>query len=201
LGEIEEITGPVCARCGRPMERSGGLCSECAAGETEFFLARSFGHYKPGGLLARGITGLKYKGEKALARELGPLLDRGYTGELMHEAQAITYVPLSSEKLADRGFNQARLLATFLGRKVDLPVIKTLRKTKVTSPQAELGRKERLVNVRDCFDVIRPISVDSILLVDDVFTTGSTVNECSKVLKLGGAKRVFVATLARSYPD
>lgn len=198
---MEEITGPVCARCGRPMERSGGLCSECAGGETEFFLARSFGHYKPGGLLARGITGLKYEGEKALARELGPILNRGYTGELIHEAQAITYVPLSSKKLAERGFNQARLLATFLGQEVGLPVIQTLRKTQNTSPQAELGRKERLLNLRNCFEVIEPISVDSILLVDDVFTTGSTVSECSKVLKRGGAKRVFVATLARSYPD
>ncbi len=201
LNSFEEITGPVCERCGKPAPESGGLCSMCAKGEREFFLARSFGLYEPGGGLAESIKGLKYEGEKALAKNLAPLLERGKTGEMIDKAEAVTFVPLSNEKLEDRGFNQAELLARVLARRKDLPLLETLVKNEMTRPQAELGREERLTNVRGSFAYREEIDRESILLVDDVFTTGATVDECSRVLKRAGAGRVYVVTLARSYPE
>ncbi len=196
---FERITPPVCRKCGAPTSRPGRLCYDCVAGGREFFLARSFGLYRPGGLLAETITGLKYKKEKALARELGPLLARGVTGELAEKAEAITFVPLSRSKLKERGFNQAKLLAQALSGEVDLPVIDALVKTRETGPQAELDRSERLVNVEGSFEPRGPIDYGSVLLVDDVFTTGSTATECSRALKEGGAEKVYVVTVGRSY--
>ncbi|MEF8799237.1 MAG: ComF family protein, partial [Candidatus Bipolaricaulota bacterium] len=194
LDSFEEITGPICEKCGQPARKPGGVCSECSEGNREFFLARSFGRYKPGGGLAESIKGLKYEGEKALAKGLAPLLARGESGEFLERVDAITFVPLSREKLADRGFNQAELLAQSLARDRGIPSFQTLIKERATKPQAELGREERLVNVRGSFTYRKRVDYESVMLVDDVFTTGATVDECSKVLKEAGVGRVFVAT-------
>ncbi|MEF8726300.1 MAG: ComF family protein [Candidatus Bipolaricaulota bacterium] len=200
LDSFEEITGPICEKCGQPARKPGGVCSECSEGNREFFLARSFGRYKPGGGLAESIKGLKYEGEKALAKGLASLLARGESGEFLERVDAITFVPLSRKKLADRGFNQAELLAQSLARDRGIPSFQTLIKERATKPQAELGREERLVNVRGSFTYRKRVDYESVMLVDDVFTTGATVDECSKVLKEAGVGRVFVATLARSFP-
>ncbi|MBS3765006.1 ComF family protein [Candidatus Bipolaricaulota bacterium] len=200
LDSFEQITDPICERCGKPTLKTGGVCSECAGGDREFFLARSFGLYKPGGGLAEAISGLKYEGEKALSKDLAPLLDKGKPGELLEEVDALTFVPLSRTKLKDRKFNQAELLAREVSRMTGVPLFRTLVKSEQTRPQAELNREERLINVRGSFDYEETISYDRVLLIDDVFTTGSTADECSRVLKEAGAERVYVATLARSYP-
>lgn len=200
LSSFKEITGPICERCGKPAPDSGGLCEDCSDGDREFFLARSFGLYEPGGGLAESIKGLKYEGERALARDLAPLLGQEGNSELLERAEAVAFVPLSSEKLERRGFNQAELLARSLARAENLPVIETLYKSMETRPQADLGRADRLINVQGSFAYRREIEFDSVLLVDDVFTTGATVDECSKVLKRAGTERIYVATLARSYP-
>ncbi|MFP4508356.1 MAG: double zinc ribbon domain-containing protein [Candidatus Acetothermia bacterium] len=201
LDDFQEITGPVCEKCGKPSLKSGGLCSRCATGDREFFLARSFGSYEPGGGLAKSIKGLKYEGERALAKDLGALLELGETGDLVEQVEAVAFVPLSREKLEERGFNQAELLARVLARRRDLPLLRALEKVEVTRPQAELGREQRLVNVRGSFSYTEEVDYESVLLVDDVFTTGATVDECSRVLKRAGAERVYVVTLARSYPE
>lgn len=200
LDSFEQITDPICEKCGRPTLKSGGVCPECAKGEREFFIARSFGLYRPGRGLAEAIAGLKYEGEKALSRDLAPLLDQGKTGELVEKVDALTFVPLSRNKLKDRKFNQAELLARNVSRITGIPLFRTLDKSEPTRPQAELSREERLINVRGSFDYEETIHRDRVLLIDDVFTTGSTVDECSRVLKTAGADRVYVATLARSYP-
>lgn len=199
LGALKKVSGPVCARCGKPAAEAGRLCPQCAAGEREFFLARSYGQYRPDTLLSKAITGMKYRGERALATELGPLLNQGLTGELVRRGELITYVPLTDRKLRERGFNQAKLLARYLAQEVDLPLVEALMKTRETQPQAELGRKERRTNLKDSFAPVRTIHRDEVLLIDDVFTTGATATECSKALKHAGAKRVYVVTLARSY--
>lgn len=201
LDSFEKITDPVCEKCGKPALKSGGVCEECAKGNREFFLARSFGLYRPGRGLAEAIAGFKYEGEKALGSDLARLFDRGKTGYLLRKADALTYVPLSRNKRRDRKFNQAELLARAVSRENDIPLFRTLEKTENTRPQAELSREERLNNVRGSFAWEETVDYDSVLLIDDVFTTGSTVDECSKVLKDAGAERVYVVTLARSYPE
>lgn len=201
LDSFEQITDPICEKCGKPVLKSGGVCPECAKGDREFFLARSFGLYKPGRGMAKAIAGLKYEREKALSNDLAPLLGWGKTGDLLEEADALTFVPLSRKKLKDRKFNQAELLARKVSRITGISLFQTLVKSEPTEPQAELSREERLENVRGSFDYEETIDHDRVLLIDDVFTTGSTADECSRVLKEAGAERVYVATLARSYPE
>jgi ComF family protein len=103
--------------------------------------------------------------------------------------------------LRERGFNQALLLAKELGRRTGIPYFKTiLKKTKPTLPQVNLSGAEREKGLRAAFHVVgkKELLGKSVLLVDDVYTTGATVNECSKVLVKGGAGRVDVLTLAHA---
>jgi len=109
----------------------------------------------------------------------------------------ITYVPMSRRDRRNRGFNQAQLLAKGLGERIGIPVCKTLAKVQETTPQAALPARERRRNLRGAFQLIRSAK-EKALLVDDIYTTGSTVEECARTLKQGGYKAVFVLTVARA---
>lgn len=113
---------------------------------------------------------------------------------------AIIAVPLHPDRLREREFNQALLLAHHLGKQWNIPVLtNVLNRTKPTQPQTSLTRRERLKNLRRCFSVTTPSAVEgkTTLVVDDVFTTGTTVNECAKALRKAGVQAVYVQTLAR----
>jgi len=110
-------------------------------------------------------------------------------------------VPLHKKRLRLRGFNQALLLAHGVSLRFRIPLnYDNLVRTRYTRPQVELSGRERAENVRGAFDLIRSAEVceKKILLIDDVFTTGATMNECAKVLKDAGAGSVTVLTLART---
>ena len=110
-------------------------------------------------------------------------------------------VPLHKERLRERGFNQALLLVRELSRRTGIPYRKrVLQKKRPTVPQVKLSGVEREKGVRGAFHLLEKEEVEgkSILLVDDVYTTGATVNECARVLLAGGAKRVDVLTLAHA---
>jgi ComF family protein len=110
-------------------------------------------------------------------------------------------VPLHPQRLRERGFNQALLLAEDVGRRLGIPCRKgILQKRKPTAPQVSLSGTERERGVRGAFVLGREGEVEKkgILLIDDVYTTGATVNECAKVLLQGGAKRVDVFTLTHA---
>jgi len=110
-------------------------------------------------------------------------------------------VPLHPKRLRWRGFNQALILAREVGRLWRLPVDPfILRRSRETPPQTELSEEERTKNVRGAFavDPRKSVEGESLLLVDDVYTSGATVNECSRALQRAGAKEVHVLTLART---
>ncbi|MDZ4224370.1 MAG: ComF family protein, partial [bacterium] len=115
---------------------------------------------------------------------------------------AITYVPLHWRRQWMRGFNPAHLLADQITKKTGLALVHALKKTKHTKPQAKMDGEERLQNIKDVFglskNALRQINGKNLLLIDDVLTTGSTANECAKVLKNAKAKTVAVLTLARA---
>ena len=112
---------------------------------------------------------------------------------------AVIPVPLSPSGLKERGFNQALLLAYHLSKKKNLPLLMdVLQKVADTPPQVGLSAKERAANVRKAFACRKKLSDMSILLIDDVMTTGATVNACSKQLLKAGAKNVYVLTLSRA---
>ena len=109
----------------------------------------------------------------------------------------LTYVPMTRRACREREYNQGELLAKSLGKRLMLPVLVTLAKQYETPPQKSLGYHARSGNVLGVFDVIDPtVRGKTLLLVDDVMTTGATLNECAKMLKIYGAKRVFAVTVA-----
>lgn len=194
LTRLERLAPPWCEICGGPLPHDGSdLCARCAHSRVPFARARSFGPYEGG--LARLIQLLKYHGERALARDLAPLLITVLDGM---EIEGLTFVPMSPSRRRARGFNQAELLARHLGRRLGVPVFPALRKTRETPPQEALSRPERLRSLGGAFAPLGPARCESVLLVDDVYTTGATVTECSRALRTAGYERVFVVTLART---
>jgi competence protein ComFC len=203
---LERLTpGPpaYCLCCGRffPGSVSPHLCRACLTSRPPYALHRSAAPYE--GLLRELIILLKYRGCGVLARDLVRFL-LGAVGEdecLWHGLEAIVPVPLHPRKKRKRGFNQSEAIAREIGRARGLPVLRrALRRVRNVPPQTSLEAEDRRRNVARAFapGPRGPLRGLTVLLVDDVYTTGSTAGECCRVLRRAGAKEVRVVTLARS---
>jgi ComF family protein len=193
-----------CARCDRPFVSPVAttyspqhLCHTCVEHPPSYTRAWTLYPYTPP--LQDAIRLLKYQGKISLAPPLANLMLN-----LLPQLDAIDLiipVPLHHERLCHREFNQALLLADHIGRHLNISISYTnLIRTTSTLPQTSLSRKSRLKNLRHAFVVRHPAQLMNkrILLIDDVFTTGTTVNECAKTLRRSGSADVFVLTLART---
>ncbi len=205
------ISAPLCSCCGLMFKsRQGGdhFCGDCITHPKNFRIARAA--VANNQQLMTAIHRFKYAGKIQLAGLLGGLMLNAY--ERFWELEPfdlILPVPLHSKKFRKRGFNPSYLLirswqsisnpsaAALSGVPVNTDV---LIKSKVTLPQTGLGRQQRLKNVKGAFRVKDPQKVNSkkLLLIDDVYTTGATVNECARVLLKAGAELVDVLTVARA---
>ncbi len=200
---LAPIASPFCSKCGLPFisrEGEDHTCSECLVEEKYFRRARAFGVYD--GSLMDAIHRFKYAKRASFARPLSALVRvtffRFWDVNSIH---LIVPVPLHMKRLRERGFNQSFLLIRRWARQEGLPFDGlTLSRSRWTEPQTALSRKERHKNIKGAFAVKDPEKIvgQKILLVDDVYTTGSTVNECARVLMEAGAKFVDVLTLARA---
>lgn len=196
--DIQWILPPHCPRCGQPFPRgsTSHLCSDCLRQRLSFDWGRAVAMYQ--GVLAEAIQRFKYQGEVNLAGPLGWFWNKVNLEGLTFEA--IIPVPLHPSRLRERGFNQSLLLGKTLGKIHHKMVLAgALRRIRNTIPQVQLDHSEREKNVRGAFAVRNQEEImdKRVLLVDDVFTTGATVNECARVLKKAGAKEISVLTLAR----
>lgn len=119
--------------------------------------------------------------------------------EYLKELDYITFVPMTKKKEARRGFNQSKYLAQKLSNNFKIPCIEAILKTKKNKTQSLLKRKERFANVKDVYKVNDSFVVKgkSFVLVDDIYTTGATIDECSRVLKQKGAKRICILVIAK----
>ncbi|HYQ60514.1 MAG TPA: ComF family protein [Desulfatiglandales bacterium] len=197
------IESPICSLCGRPFSDGAErdrVCEDCIRKRPSYDVARA--PYLYDGALMTAIHELKYAQRSHLADSLGSLLAsfaQTWIGEL--KGCLIMPVPLHPRRLRTRGFNQSLLLARCVASKTgsDLDFL-SLRRTRFTKPQTELSSEERKKNVRKAFEVVKPEAVKgrTIVLVDDVATTGSTLNECAKALKRAGADSVLCLVLART---
>jgi ComF family protein len=165
-----------------------------------FTTARALGYYE--GPLQEAIHRWKYQGRTPLTALFGEWMAGAFQRH-WHPSSVdlLVPVPLHTHRLRERGFNQALLLAKEISRRTGIPYQKRiLQKRKPTPPQVNLSGSEREKGVKGAFWLTEKKGADglSILLLDDVYTTGATVNECSKVLIAGGAKRVDVFTLAHA---
>lgn len=206
LAEFESLSfegEPLCPRCGVPCGPAGigahGVrCGRCRKTEPAFFEARGFGHYE-GGLRA-AVLRMK-KGEPALARPLGLLVARA-AAALAVMPDVVVPVPIHGDRLFERGFNQAAFLARETANVLGLPCVHgALERLTGGAKQTLAGRDARAANVRGAFaatETAARLRDRSVLLVDDVITTGSTAESCAAVLLGAGAARVSVAAVARA---
>lgn len=192
------IAAPLCPVCGLMFVKSGGashLCALCIKNHYAFDRARSaFCYNKEISVL---IHSLKFVGKKTGLRTMAVLVENSSLQELS-TPDIIVPVPLHPIKLRSRGFNQSQLLAKIFFPDQTEKIDHCLIRTRPTRPQTGLKGNERRKNVVGAFAVRDAMQIrgKKICLVDDVFTTGTTVNECAKTLKKAGASSVEVATLA-----
>lgn len=198
-GRLKRVEDP-CALCGAPS--AGGLCPRCGAGPAPgpelVRAALSFGPE-----VRSLVHAFKYRGRERLAAPLGELMAEA--ARAMPELsgfELLVPVPLHPRRLAERGYNQAELLAREAGRRLGLPVALLLERRRATPPQARLSdRRSREANVAEAFGAAPGASGTAkdrgVLLIDDVCTTGSTLAACAAVLRDAGAARVGAFVLAR----
>lgn len=186
--------GPGCRFCGTPMDYAGMVCGQCLQ-RTQHYHELLFCH-DYAGPLAELIKGFKYLGQLSLGPALGHLLVNSTgTAEAGGRTQ-VTALPMHSARYRSRGYNQAALLADYYAEKLQLPRAQPLTRIAATPPLEKMNRKARERAVRNAF-AAKPVSGDWIL-VDDVFTTGATVNAASRALRRAGANTVTVVCLART---
>ncbi|MGH7827766.1 MAG: double zinc ribbon domain-containing protein [Candidatus Binatia bacterium] len=207
--QIQIISHPLCTVCGRPFFDAGGedhLCGGCLSRPSRFVAARAWACYPRDQLaehpLRRVVQKFKYGRKVSLGKPLGRLMAAGCEEFLTGcEVDLILPVPLHPKRLRWRGFNQSVLLAREVSRAYGIPLNRyALCREKETAPQTELSEDDRKRNVRGAFSVASKEAINGrrILLIDDVYTSGATVNECCRALKRAGAKAVYVVTLARA---
>lgn len=207
-GDLPRLAPPFCANCGEAFEgRIDGRfeCPNCSKLKFSFEFARSTTVRDERTL--EMIHRLKYGREIHLARELGRLAAESFADPRLDPAVAgrwpLVPVPLYRKRQQHRHFNQAEEISKVLSHRTGLPLLKGLRRTRSTETQTRLSRAQRLENLRGAFvltaDGQRWIekSRAGAILIDDVFTTGSTVDECAKILRRGGFQEVFVVTVMR----
>jgi ComF family protein len=176
------------------------LCGQCRQRPPAFSYARAATSY--GDVARQALHAFKFGGRRALAAPLGDLLAETAAASLPHpRPDLIVPVPLHPARERDRGFNQSLLLARRLGRAWNCPVrADALARPVATVPQVDLSAEQRRANVRGAFVLRRPelIAGRHVVVVDDVFTTGSTVTACAQILRRGGAGTIGVLTVARA---
>ena len=206
---LDLLFPPKCPFCGRLLDKGEPLCPACqrelpwltgAAGETRVELTGGcVSPLRYQGAAREGIRGYKFGGISSRCRPFGLLVaqcvrDRGY------EADLVSWPSLSAKRRRKRGYDQAQLLAKEVGKILGLPVVKTLEKAHRPAQSGLDGLEARRVNVLGAYTAVNPENFrgKTILLVDDVLTTGSTLSECAATLRAAGAAAVVCATLARA---
>ncbi len=182
-----------CPQCSLPTTH-GERCGACLKDPPDF--SRTIALFRYEFPVDRIIHALKYGHQLPLAAWLGARL-----AELANAADhdLVLPLPLHPERLHERGFNQSGEIARSLARALDLPLdVDSLTRTRPTPPQAALPLKERSRNVRGAFACAADLSGKRVLLVDDVMTSGATLRECARVIKLHGASGIAVAVVARA---
>jgi ComF family protein len=201
---VKPIEAPYCRQCGyafpsKVIEPDKALCGACRRRIYRFDFARACGLFQDP--LKEIIHQFKYRSHPSLARPLAGRLATLYSAHQDElRADVIIPIPLHSRRERERGFNQSFELSKHLAKLTGIRVERRwLRRTRPTKVQAGLSRRERRLNMRGAFEVSGKAQLEgrSVLLVDDVFTTGATLNECARILKQQGAGKVNALTIAR----
>ncbi len=197
LSQIPRVEPPFCARCGDKVA-ADDLCARCRTSPLQIERIRAAVYFE--GALREAIHHLKYKGHTALVKPLGNLMATHWQQHPM-PADVVVPVPLHATRLHERGYNQAALLARELAQQAGLTLDeKTLVRKRATAPQVKLSARERRKNVHDAFCCCNDeLARKRVLLIDDVCTTGATLEACAIALHESGVRSVQALTLARAH--
>lgn len=194
---VHYLSGALCCQCGKKLaDCEAEYCGDCRRRRHLFTAGRALYEY---GDIAPALYRFKYEGRREYAgffgRELAGQLG-GYIRSL--EPDGLVPIPMYPAKERRRGYNQAGLLAQAMGRELNLPVYpKLVSRIRNTRPLKELNSEERVNNLKRAFNLAENgVKLKTIILVDDIYTTGSTMDQVSAVLLAGGCQKVYFVTLA-----
>jgi ComF family protein len=200
--QAPKIEAPFCQQCSQPFEgeiTGEFVCHQCKERRLHFDCAVA--RFRSRGVVREFMHRFKYERQFYLRHPLANWLMEAVEDERINGQpfDAFVPVPLHPVRHREREFNQAEVLARLLARRTGKPVLPALKRTRYTTTQTKLDREERMENLRNAFRVRHASAVNNrhLVLVDDVFTTGSTVDECARVLRQAGAASVRVVTVAR----
>ncbi len=184
-----------CPLCGGAL--IDGECGICSS--RKLYYARNFVLFEYEGCVKKALHGLKFRGLRNIYRNFIPEM-ADILRELPAVPDIVTFVPMSRSKMAERGYNQAALMAGAFAASAGAACLPLLRERRGFTSQRLLGNIDRYINVIDRYEVINvnKFMGRTILLVDDIFTTGATINECSRQLMIHGALQVFTFAVARA---
>jgi len=199
LRQIVYISPPVCQRCGTPVASGVAICRQCQHNPLQYIDGIRSACYFEDNPIRPAIHLLKYRNHKAVASILATILAEAYR-RFQLTVDVIMPVPLHSSRLRERGYNQSELLAKALSFLLDLPITsRALQRTRYTKSQMTLGFDERHQNVAEAFACESFAGTgQTVLLIDDVCTTGSTLDACADALKKKGVAAVWGLTLAKA---
>ncbi len=195
--ELPRLRGQ-CQRCGLELDSDRALCGRCSMALPSFDATwPAFAYHNE---IEKLVQRFKFRADLAAGRLLGKLLARRLEALGATRPDVIMPVPLHARRLLQRGFNQSALLCRDLSAEMDgLPWVDGMKRTRDTATQIHLPADRRAANVRGAFALTRlPKGARSVVLVDDVMTTGSTLNECARLLRLAHVDRVEVWVVARA---
>ena len=191
---LSRITPPVCPVCGQPLTENDP-CPACLEKGRGIDGIRSPFRFE--GDIRRAIHQLKYNNLRAIARPLAALMAEYFSAAPI-PGEALVPMPLHPRRLRERGYNQCLLLSRELSKHISLPVIECAVRTRYVSPQARAASAtERQENVRGAFSCRRRLGGQGLIIIDDVATSGATLEACARALKSAGAGPVWGFTLAR----
>ncbi len=198
-GKVLAIGDYYCRKCGKSLQIDTSFCLDCHSQNTLYYDSiRAAGIYD--GVLREAIQAFKYNQRSCLGTELGELMLNSYQTHFPKvNFAALVPVPLHKKQAVKRQYNQSEVLARSLNKATGIPVApKTLARIRQTKPQYTLNKQERAENIKNAFQVkdSAPLPGANILVIDDICTTGSTINECARVLKQAGAAEVHGLVLA-----
>lgn len=196
LPKLKLLTPPWCMRCGKKVEDGREYCGDCMRCRHDFIRGRALYEYSSASL---SVYRFKYGGRQEYAEFFGEEIGR-YLSDFIKgtKAEALIPIPLHPDRFRKRGYNQAQLLAEAIGHNTGLPVYsKMIERVRNTIPLKQLNPQERQNNLKKAFIMVRnDVKLDTIILIDDIYTTGSTVDEVAQLLRENGVRSVYFITLA-----
>lgn len=196
MDRLKLLTPPWCMRCGIKTEEGEEYCRDCRERKHLYERGRALYEYDSA---AESIYRFKYAGRREYADFFGEQI-ADYLGDFIRDIRPDGFVPipLHRRRKAGRGYNQAGLLAEAVGRRMGIPVYhRLLVRVKDTVPQKKLNREERQNNLKKAFNMPEnDVKLKTILVFDDIYTTGATIDEAARALKAAGAERIYFITLA-----